>query len=48
MCHLRQSTGLSTSGWGQFLPYTYLDGVLEKYVPGDYEFDVHAKLKKPP
>jgi len=28
-----------------FLPYTYLDGVLEKYVPGDYEFDVHAKLK---
>ena len=28
-----------------FLPYTYLDGVLWKYVPGDYEFDVHAKLK---
>lgn len=25
-------------------PYTYLDGVLEKYVPGDYEFDVPAKL----
>ena len=25
-------------------PVTYLDGVVEKYVPGDYEFDVPAKL----
>ena len=25
---------------------TYLDGVMEKYVPGDYEFDVPAKLQK--
>jgi Peptidase S46 len=25
-------------------PITYLDGVLEKYVPGDYEFDVPKKL----
>ena len=25
-------------------PVTYLDGVMEKYVPGDYEFDVPAKL----
>jgi len=24
---------------------TYLDGVLEKYVPGDYEFDVPQKLR---
>ncbi len=24
--------------------YTYLDGVMEKYVPGDYEFDVPKKL----
>jgi hypothetical protein len=24
--------------------YTYLDGVMEKYVPGDYEFDVPSKL----
>jgi hypothetical protein len=24
--------------------YTYLDGVMEKYKPGDYEFDVPAKL----
>jgi hypothetical protein len=23
---------------------TYLDGVVEKYIPGDYEFDVHPKL----
>jgi hypothetical protein len=25
-------------------PYTYLDGVMEKYKPGDYEFDLPAKL----
>ena len=25
-------------------PFTYLDGVMEKYVPGDYEFDVPTKL----
>jgi hypothetical protein len=25
-------------------PVTYLDGVIEKYVPGDYEFDVPEKL----
>ncbi|MBK8701965.1 MAG: S46 family peptidase [Saprospiraceae bacterium] len=25
-------------------PVTYLDGVMEKYVPGDYEFDVSQKL----
>jgi len=25
-------------------PVTYLDGVLEKYIPGDYEFDVPKKL----
>jgi hypothetical protein len=27
-----------------FSPVTYLDGVMEKYIPGDYEFDVPAKL----
>jgi len=27
-----------------YLPNTYLDGVLEKYIPGDYEFDVPKKL----
>jgi hypothetical protein len=25
-------------------PVTYLDGMIEKYIPGDYEFDVPAKL----
>ncbi len=25
-------------------PVSYLDGVVEKYIPGDYEFDVPAKL----
>ena len=25
-------------------PITYLDGVMEKYIPGDYEFDVSPKL----
>jgi hypothetical protein len=24
--------------------YTYLDGVMEKYIPGDYEFDVPQKM----
>jgi len=27
-----------------YTPVTYLDGVMEKYVPGDYEFDVPKKL----
>lgn len=27
-----------------YAPVTYLDGVIEKYVPGDYEFDVPQKL----
>lgn len=27
-----------------YAPVTYLDGVMEKYVPGDYEFDVSEKL----
>lgn len=28
----------------EYLPQTYLKGVMEKYVPGDYEFDVPKKL----
>ena len=28
----------------RYQPFTYLDGVVEKYVPGDYEFDVKEKL----
>lgn len=27
-----------------YTPITYLDGVMEKYLPGDYEFDVPSKL----
>lgn len=27
-----------------YQPVTYLDGVMEKYIPGDYEFDVPQKL----
>jgi hypothetical protein len=27
-----------------YSPVTYLDGVMEKYIPGDYEFDVPKKL----
>lgn len=29
-----------------YTPVTYLDGVIEKYVPGDYEFDVPEKLRR--
>ncbi|MBS1758862.1 MAG: S46 family peptidase [Bacteroidetes bacterium] len=29
----------------EYLYYTYLDGVMEKYIPGDYEFDVPEKLR---
>lgn len=29
-----------------YTPVTYLDGVIEKYVPGDYEFEVPEKLRK--
>lgn len=29
-----------------YTPVTYLDGVMEKYVPGDYEFDVPQKLQE--
>lgn len=29
-----------------YAPVTYLDGVMEKYVPGDYEFDVPEKLRE--
>jgi hypothetical protein len=27
-----------------YMPVSYLDGVIEKYIPGDYEFDVPQKL----
>jgi hypothetical protein len=28
----------------RYLPFTHVDGIMEKYVPGDYEFDVPKKL----
>lgn len=36
--------GYSPSDAVHYQPVTYLDGVMEKYVPGDYEFDVPQKL----
>ncbi|MCB9050419.1 MAG: S46 family peptidase [Lewinellaceae bacterium] len=30
----------------RFQSHTYLEGVMEKYVPGDYEFDVPEKLRQ--
>ncbi len=30
----------------RYMPVTYLEGVMEKYVPGDYEFDVPKKLQE--
>ncbi|MFZ4543430.1 MAG: S46 family peptidase [Saprospiraceae bacterium] len=29
----------------EYTPFTYLNGVMEKYIPGDYEFDVPQKLR---
>jgi len=36
--------GYKPSDAVEYMPITYLDGVMEKYVPGDYEFDVPQKL----
>ena len=36
-------TGLEGAQYGYM---TYLDGVMEKYVPGDYEFDVPERLRQ--
>lgn len=36
--------GYSPSDAVTYAHTTYLDGVMEKYIPGDYEFDVPAKL----
>ncbi|MEL7222874.1 MAG: S46 family peptidase, partial [Bacteroidota bacterium] len=38
--------GYSVGDTLQFDFSTYLDGVIEKYVPGDYEFDVPEKLRE--
>lgn len=39
-----QVKGYSPSDAVYYEPVTHLEGVLEKYVPGDYEFDVPSKL----
>ncbi|WP_396173248.1 S46 family peptidase [Flavobacterium sp.] len=36
--------GYSPNDAVNYEPITYLEGVMEKYVPGDYEFDVPQKL----
>ena len=36
--------GYKPSDAVNYEPVSYLDGVIEKYIPGDYEFDVPAKL----
>ncbi|MHC5354058.1 S46 family peptidase [Myroides sp. LJL115] len=36
--------GYSPSDAVYYEPITHLDGIMEKYVPGDYEFDVPQKL----
>ena len=36
--------GYSPNDAVYYEPVTYLDGVVEKYIPGDYEFDVPKKL----
>lgn len=38
--------GYTTEASGTYHYLTYLDGVIEKYVPGDYEFDVHPRLRE--
>lgn len=40
-----QVKGYSPMDAVYYNPVTYLDGVMEKYVPGDYEFDVPQKLQ---
>lgn len=39
-----QVKGYSPNDAVYYEPVTHLEGVMEKYVPGDYEFDVPAKL----
>ncbi|TDQ28885.1 S46 family peptidase [Tenacibaculum caenipelagi] len=40
-----QVRGYSPRDAVYYSPVSYLDGVIEKYVPGDYEFDVPQKLR---
>ncbi len=39
-----QVKGYSPKDAVYYKPVSYIDGIIEKYIPGDYEFDVPAKL----
>lgn len=39
-----QVNGFQPRDGVEYTPFTYLDGVMEKYIPGDYEFDVPKRL----
>ncbi|WP_158840952.1 S46 family peptidase [Polaribacter sp. L3A8] len=41
-----QVRGYSPKDAVYYNPVSYLDGVIEKYIPGDYEFDVPEKLRE--
>ena len=41
-----QVKGYSPRDAVYYNPVSYLDGVMEKYIPGDYEFDVPQKLQE--
>lgn len=41
-----QVKGYSPADAVYYAPVTHLEGVMEKYIPGDYEFDVPEKLRQ--
>ncbi|MCF8246436.1 MAG: S46 family peptidase [Saprospiraceae bacterium] len=45
-CSYGQVQGYHPQDAVTYSPQTYLEGVMEKYVPGDYEFDVPARLRE--
>ncbi len=45
-CSYGQVQGYHPQDAVTYSAQTYLDGVMEKYVPGDYEFDVPARLRE--
>lgn len=45
-CSYGQVQGYQPQDAVAYSPQTYLEGVMEKYVPGDYEFDVPTRLRE--
>lgn len=41
-----QVKGYAPKDGVEYLPVSYVDGIIEKYIPGDYEFDVNPKLQE--